>query len=118
MVMLVSLAQASQHLRRDTDADDADLTLKIQAASRAVLNYISPMIPGFIDSNGDFEEDSAGEVLGVPDDIKAATLLLIGEFYMNREPKAADSVPAEYGYGYMSRAVVALLYHYRKPTLA
>lgn len=118
MVMLVSLAQASQHVRRDTDADDLDLTLKIQAASAAVMNYVSPGIEAFTDSNGDFEVDSNGEAIGVPDDIKNATLLLIGDFYNNREPKASDPVPAEFGYGYLPRAVVGLLYHYRKPTLA
>ena len=47
--------------------------------------------------------------------VMLATLLLVGDFYANREPKASDPVDAQYGYGYLPRAVVALLYPLRMP---
>jgi hypothetical protein len=118
-MMLVTFAQAAAHLRRDTTADDADLTLKIEGASKAVMNYIQgPGIDGFTDSAGDVFEDSNGVAQDVPRDIQSATLLLLSDFYNNRTPTASDPVPAEFGYGYLPRAVVALLYPYRSPSLA
>lgn len=69
MAMLVSLEQASEHLRRDTDADDLDLTLKIRAASAAVLTYLDGGADSFTDSAGDVFEDSNGTALDVPYDI-------------------------------------------------
>ncbi len=92
MTMLVSLDQASAHLRRDTDADDNDLLLKIEAASRAVLGYLG--------SAADFTEqidtDSDGNVYGVPAEVQQATLLLLGNFYSTREGDGdafADGLP-------------------------
>lgn len=118
MTMLVSLEQASAHLRRDTDADELDLTLKIRAASSAVMVYLDGGSDSFTDSAGEVLEDSNGIALDVPYDIQAATLLLIGDFYKNREPAASDSVPEAFGYGYLPRAVVSLLYPYRVPVSA
>lgn len=112
---LVTLQEARAHLRaEDETADDADLLLKIRAASSAVLKYVGDT---FNDTDGVIPVDSDG-LADVPDDVRAACLLLIGDFYANREPTATDSVPSSFGYGYLPRAVVALLYPYRTPSIA
>lgn len=114
MVMLVSLEQARQHLRSDADADDADLTLKIQAASKAVLRYLKPAGVARlmeVDSSGDPVEDSDGLVDDVPEDVMLSTLLLVGVFYSDREGQEIKWEP-----GYLPAAVTALLYPLRDPT--
>ena len=60
MAMLVSLQQASDHLRRDTTDDDADLTIKIQAASAAIMDYLGGDVIPLL-STGEPEEDSIAE---------------------------------------------------------
>lgn len=117
MVMLVSVEQASAHLRRDTVADDLDLIGKIMGASRAVLNYIGGGADVFTDSAGEPIPDSSGVAMDVPDDIQIATLLLIGEFYKNREAKQEGVVNAQYGYGYLPQPVISLLMPYRSWSL-
>jgi len=105
MVMLVTLQQASDHLRRDTNADDTDLTLKIKAASRAVLNYLKDAADTYLDSSGVAVEDE------IPDEVRMATLLLVGVLYKDRENSA------EFQPGFLPAAVTALLYPLRTPTV-
>lgn len=114
MVMLVSLDQASNHLRRDTDADDADLELKIEAASRAVLNYLkdAEILSTFLNSDGDVDYESDGIPIDVPQEIQQATLLLVGYFYKNRDSSS------DFQMGYLPPAVMALLYPLRDPAIA
>lgn len=114
MIMLVSLEQASAHLRRDTDDDDADLTLKIQAASQAVINYVDDL--NFLDSSGEPEYDSSGDIVGVPQPLQAATLLILGDLYSDRELGEAEKAP-RLGEITLSRTVHFLLDPYRIPTL-
>ncbi len=120
MVMLVSLQQASDHLRRDTDDDDADLTIKIEAASQAVLNYIGDQ--DFIDSAGEVEVDSAGDPVGVPRPIQAATFILVGQLYIDRDAPDFGGpnwrTPARTGEITLPKAVHFLLDPYRLPRLA
>lgn len=116
-MMLVSLEQAKAHLRMDHDFDDSDITLKIEGASAAVLDYLKDYADSFLDSNGEVIEDSNGNP-DVPYQVKAATLLMLGDLYANREPIPTDPVDAQYGYGYLPRAVIALLYPLREPTIA
>lgn len=101
-MMLITLEQASEHLRRDTDDDDADLTLKIEAASEAVMEYLK------------WTEVPAD----IPYRAKAATLALVGEMYRNREGEMGGAVNSQFGYGYLPHGVVALLYPLRNPSLA
>lgn len=113
MVMLVSLAQGKEHLRVDSSDEDNDLTLKIHAASAVVLNYIRNGADSFTDSAGDAIVDSNGNPLGIPYEIQAATLLMLGYLYTNR-----DSDPDKaYGLGTLPNDVTALLYTYRVPSL-
>lgn len=120
MVMLVSLQQASDHLRRDSDDDDNDLTLKIHAASQAVINYIDDL--DFLDSAGDVELDSAGDPVGVPFAIQSATLILLGMLYVDRDApdfrKGETNNPARTGEIILPKTVHFLLDPYRIPRLA
>lgn len=129
-MMLVTLAQASAHLRRDTSDDDADLTLKIEAASGTVLNYLKGKrylyVPEY-DSDGDVVLDSDGypvpeldsdDAPVVRQEVKTATLIMVGELYKNREAEQGGAIDAQFGYGYLPRSVVALLYPLRDPALA
>lgn len=119
MVMLVSLQEASDHVRRDTDDDDNDLELKVKAASRFVVNYLDTDVFE-LDSNDEPVEDSDGVVIDVPFDIKAATLLIIGELYANRDAPSfrdGDTAP-RLGDIIMPRSAHLLLDYYRKPVVA
>lgn len=118
--MLVSLQQASDHLRRDTTDDDADLMLKIEAASQAILNYVTDH--SFLGSSGEVEYDSAGEPLNVPRPIQSATLLILGVLYRDRDgeemvsPRSGGGM-ARLGNIIIPRAAHFLLDPYRLPTL-
>lgn len=114
-MMLVTLQQASDHLRRDTTADNTDLTLKIHAASGMVMNYIQgPGIDGFTDSFGDVFVDSQGEPLDVPYEVQAATLLMVGYLYKNRDENADGA----FDRGYLPAPVCAILTPFRDPSVA
>lgn len=89
MVMLVSLDQASEHLKRDTTDDDADLTLKIKAASALVLSELGDAAD-FLDTDGSVPEGADGNPAGVPVMVQQAVLLQIGCFYSEREAGAAE----------------------------
>lgn len=112
MVMLVSLQQASDHLRRDTDSDDADLLLKIKAASKAIIRYLGVYGTAFLNSADEVDVDSADEPIGVPEDVQMATLVLIQTMYDGEFNKETWSP------GYLPTAVVSLLYPTRDPTVA
>ena len=113
MVMLVSLSQAKDHLRIDNDDGDNDLTLKIHAASGAVLNYIRNGADVFTDSTGEPILDSNDAPIGVPYEIQAATLLMLGYLFKDRD---ADPDKA-YTHGYLPMPVMSLLYPHRVPSL-
>lgn len=124
MTMLVTLDQAKAHLNmraEDTDQDDY-VTILIEAASAAVLDYVGDAQYLFLDTGGDeldLDDTSTDQAaLRARHLCRQATLMLLGEFYRNREPAATDVVPDRFGYGYLPRAVVALLTPLRTPTIA
>jgi hypothetical protein len=123
--MLVSLAEASEHLRRDGSDDDMDVKVKIKAASKAILNYLkktSPYTPE-LDSNGDpaldsagkiiYEETSDGEKIVLPE-VKEAVLYLLGIFYRDRDGQDMTN----WEQGYLPFPVIALLNPLRNPAMA
>lgn len=71
---MITLSEAKQHLRVDINEDDLLIGRLIDAATAAVLDYLN-LDDGF-DSNG------------MPEPVKAATLLLIGDLYEHRERQA------------------------------
>lgn len=119
MNMLVTLQEAKDHLRIDTDDGDADLTLKIHGASGAVLNYLKGgnRFVQEVDGDGNPVVDDDGlpvyteEVLF---EVKAAVLLLLGYLYKDRD----NDKDHEYEQGFLPRPVTALLYPLRDPALA
>ena len=120
MTRLVTLDEAKMHLRVDQDTEDDDIDLKLEAASAAVLAYVGDSQYLFLDTGGDEldleDTDQAG--LRARHLCRQATLLVLGEFYRNREPAATDVMPDRFGYGYLPRSVVALLTPLRTPTIA
>lgn len=119
MAMLVSLAQAKMHLRIVDDGtagnpDDPDLILKIESASQSVLDYVRSSDPTWLDTFGEPVLDTSGEPVGIPANVKGATLLLVGYLYRERE---GDNT-TEIDHGFLPRAVLSMLYPYRLPTLA
>ncbi|MYZ41414.1 phage gp6-like head-tail connector protein [Achromobacter sp. KS-M25] len=116
---LVTLEDAKAHLRIDSDDDDADLLLKIGAASSSVLNY---MKSGVVfepkrDASGSVELDADGNVVYTRDvrfEVRAAVLLMLGFLFKNRD----DDADSAFEPGYLPRPVTALLYPLRDPALA
>jgi len=102
MIAIISLLEAKQHLRKTSTHGDDDIELKILAASAILLNYIKIDIDASPLSVPWGEEEP-------PWDIKAATMLILGELNMNREAKDADV---------LSSAVRALLHRWRDPAIA
>lgn len=111
MVMLVGLDQAKARLRFDHDAEDADLTLMIEGASAAVLNYLKGD-QVFVDSFGEVESDSTGPI--VPPEIQNATLMLVGILSRDRDGQESE----KWQQGYLPFPVIALLYPLRTPALS
>ena len=121
----VTLDRAKAHLNMDHDEDDNLIGLYITAASRAVKNYLKSGSPfkietdsdgnDVLDSNGDpvYERDSSGAKI-ISEEVQAATLLLIGHLYKDRDENPDGAFEA----GYLPKPVTALLYPLRDPALA
>jgi len=107
---LISMAEATAHLRVDTDADSAELQIKIYAASAAVLGYLKSRAEEFLDTAGEVVQDTAGNPI-VPYQVYAATCLMLGYLYKNRDNSE------DFQQGYLPPAVTALLYTSRDPAL-
>lgn len=119
MSMLITLAQAKEHLRiidlgTGGNPDDNDLILKIEGASESVLDYVRSSDPDWLDTAGDPILDTNGDPVGIPANVKSATLLMLGYLYRERE---GDNT-VEFEHGFLPRAVLSMLYPYRLPTLA
>jgi len=115
MSLLVSLQQARDHLRSDDTADDSDLELKVLAASQVVLDYIQgDAVDGLTDTDGELLTDTDGLVENVPYRMQAATLLLIGYLYRNRD----GDPDKDFGENMLPLPVKALLSPYRDPSCA
>lgn len=125
---LISLEEAKAHLLIDYDDDDYDIGRKLQEASAAVLTYLdgAPIGQPKRDEQGAILRTPEGEIdylrdgdeLVIRYEIKAAVKLLLGELYKHREAEQDGETPHQYGYGYLPRPVVALLYPLRKPAFA
>jgi len=123
---LVTLQQVRDHLRSDSGDDDADLQLKISAASSAVLGYITASVwePQRDDELRPVIGEDGKEVPLLDGDgkkvvrrlVQQATLLTVGWLYRDREG-SNDSWANREDYGYaLPRGATALLYQLRNPT--
>lgn len=125
---LITLAQAKAHLRVDHDAEDGQIEEFIEAASAAIIDYLKSGADVFLNTLGFPEEiyndASPPEVTDyvVPPQVKAATKILVGELFKNREANVEGEIGGAlgipHGYGYLPRAVVMLLFPLRDPALA
>lgn len=87
---LMTLAEAKQHLRVDSDDDDALIEAYADAAVQRCLTYCDlKLVP-----------------VGAEPSFKAAALLFLGDLYGFREPALAGSVT-------LSQTVTALIDPYR-----
>lgn len=98
---MITLDELKLQARIDTDAEDALLQVFADAATASVEKYITD------------------ELTEVPEAVvKHATLALASMMYRERDGSNEYAVPAQYGYGYLPVGVTALLYPYRKPSMA
>lgn len=113
-MMLITLTDASDYVRRDGTDDDDVLTALIETASDLVVNYLGAGADAWLDSNGDPYLDSNGDALDIPAAVKGAVRYMTGWLYRNRDADPDQAFPA----GYLPLPVTAMLYPLRDPTLA
>ncbi len=125
MVAYVTLEEARQHCAVDTTDLDPQLTRFIGMASSAVKNYLGSAYPfqPELDSMGDVELDSSGDVIYeqdtngayvIRDEVKWATLILVGVALKDKDAESADMWQP----GYLPNPVKNLLYPLRTPAIA
>lgn len=109
MIELVTLEQAKEHLRIDTDEDagDADLTMKIQAGSAAILAYVQGSREQIVNPAGTLIE---GEPLRRT---QTALLMLLGWLDRNRGGEEEEKLQQ----GELPFSVTMLIYDLRRPTI-
>jgi hypothetical protein len=105
--LLVTDAEVIAHLRLDAvPADLTDIQLKIASASIAIVKYLGEGAT-FLDENG------ACVPADVPEDIKIATLFLVGYLYRLRDEDRYKELQP----GYLPTPVLSFLWPYRIPPL-
>lgn len=107
---LVTLQQARAHLRSDETDDDADLEMKIAAASASVLDYVGDFALNFLDEFG-LPLEVEGVAMPVPSRIQQATLIMVAYLYNERDGSNKHAEP-----NYLPAGVTAQLYSLRRPT--
>jgi hypothetical protein len=130
-VNLVTVDQAKQHIRIDSDADDAWLSIFIPVVSGAVAAWLKDdwrLYEWQTDSNGDPILNSAGNPSIALDSngdpivswtVKGATLVELAQQYRFRDGSDAAAVPSHAGYGYVLGAgATSLLSALRRSTVA
>lgn len=112
MQMLVTLEEAREHLRVDSDDDAASIELQIKAVSLSIISLLGAAAT-FLDEDGNVVYDSAGNPVGVPENVKLATLVVLAMLYDGTYDElklASDGLPV---------AASSLLYHAgRMPNLS
>lgn len=129
MAELVTIEQARIHIRTDSDADDAWLSMMIPAISGAVLSWLKQDWRAYLlmlDSNGDALFDSNGDAFPVEDSngpvvkplVQAAVLVELAQQYRFRDGSDAAAVPSHWGHGYVLGAgATSLLVALRRSTV-
>jgi hypothetical protein len=113
MARLVSLSAVKARQRIDTSASDVDIIDAIEGASQKILNYIASSDPSFLDSDGDPLEDSNGDAIDIPADVRTAAHVLTGMILCDPSGKDWAGEP-----GFLPAAVACWLVDYRLPTVA
>lgn len=127
---LVTLQEAQQHIRIDTEADTPWLNIMIPGISEAVKSWLKdPWRPYEVarDELGAVIVDAAGApVLVMVDDkpvvrpaVKSAVLVELAQQYRFRDGSGAAAAPAHWGHGHVLGAgATSLLSGLRKGTVA
>lgn len=126
MIEFVTLGEAKDHLRvTDHNEDDGEITLLLRSASGVIQNYLRGTKTVYeqeqdfygnwlYDSNDDpiYLYDSSGLRI-IRYEVKAATLLMIGIFYRDREMVDMEKWQS----GFLPAPIVSLLYPLRDPAM-
>ena len=117
---LVTIAEARANLKLSSTSDNADLQLKIDAATQLVCEYIADRQPADADWIDTIENWNTGSPLvEAPAVIVHAVLVQVAELYRFRGDDADDKAPAlQSDKGFLSPMVARLLSRYRSPVLA
>lgn len=128
--MLVTIAEARDHLRVDTTAHDSWLQIFIPAVENAVFTWLKEDWRAYVpmeDSNGDPLEDSTGAQIPSVDSngqpipkpvVKAAVLVELAQQDRFRDGSGAGVVPSHWGHGYVLGAgATSLLSGLRRSTV-
>lgn len=117
---LITLKEAQEHLRIDSDDDQDYVNSLIDAASAMVFEYLdgSDIFALKRDENGEVErvdgepiyQTDSDDNKVIKSDIKAAVKLLVGDFYRHREN---SKNVIEFGADKMPTYVSALLFPHR-----
>jgi len=117
MRLLVTTKQARAQLRQGADvtADDADLQLKIAAASDMVLGYLGRYGSQFLAEDGSVPTDDQGQPVGVPAKVQMATLVTVNYLYRERDGSQTNRVDPQHGYGFaLPQAAISMLFGMRR----
>lgn len=107
---LITMKDAREHLRMDHDLDDVQINQKRIQASAIVLDYLKKDVSDtafdWVDENGDPDPER------LPYQAAAATLLVLGALYENRDGDVWRSPQ------HLSQSVIDLLARLRDPAMA
>lgn len=94
---LVTLKQAKAHLRVVSDVEDADIQLKLNAATEMAVSFLDRAVYA---TKADMDAAvSAGDAGPCPmvatDMVRAGILLLLGDLYANREEVITGTIATQ-----------------------
>ena len=116
-MMLISLQDARDQTRSNSNPDDTYMETLIRAVSAAIANYVD--VSFYIDSDGTIPVDSNDYAEGVPEEWRMACMIEVARHYRFRENDAEDHIDAQFGYGYpFGKTAIGLLFPYRMPGIA
>lgn len=101
---LITMTQAKTHLGEIPDDRDEDIREKLLEASAIIMDYLK-----LDDVPDEWIETVSPIEYRIPANIQAATKLVLGEIFENRESSNSDPI---------SDAVVRLLYRWSDPSFA
>lgn len=94
---LVTLAQAKAHLRVVSDVEDADIALKLMAATEQAMHFLDrPVFANQAALDAALAAGTAGDSpLVCSDMIRAGILLILGDLYTNREDVVTGTIATQ-----------------------